>query len=290
MAPEPAAATQAAHPGVGRPWRTASDPALRFTVREPAAGSGLAAGAGLTIVLSHALGCDAMMWDGLANALARDHRVVCYDHRGHGGSATPPGPYTLEAMADDAARLIDELGHGPVVFAGLSLGGMVAQVLALRHPDKLRGLVVANSSSAYPDAGRAAWDQRIVAIREGGLEAVADAAMQRWFHPGVHNEQPATIARWRERVVTQDAAGYIACCEAIRELNTLPLLGQLKLPTLVIAGELDEATPPAMSEQMAAAIPGARLQVLAQASHLSVLEQPLAFEQAVRDFLVTLPT
>ena len=172
QSPAPQAAADAAHPGVGRPMRTRSTPAIFATVREPR--NGLTPRH--TVVCSHALGCDGSMWDDLANELAQEHRVICFDHRGHGRSDAPPGPYTLAELAEDAARLLDELATGPVVFIGLSMGGMVAQELALRHPEKVRALVIANSSSGYDEAGRTAWQQRIATLESGGLAAVVEGA------------------------------------------------------------------------------------------------------------------
>ncbi len=277
-------ATEAAHPGTGRAFRSGGQPALHYTVREPR--SGLPPRH--TIVLSHALGCDASMWDPLANLLAATARVVCYDHRGHGDSDAPPGPYTMAALAEDAATLLDEVADGPVVWIGLSLGGMVGQELALRHPLRLRALVIANSTAGFDAAGRAAWQQRLAAIEQGGLEAVADATMQRWFSAVFRTEQPASVARWRRRVVSTPLAGYLAAAHAVMQHDTGARLAQLALPTLVIAGALDEGTPPAMSRSLAAAVPGAQLAVLDGAAHLSAIEHPAEFAAAVQGFLARL--
>jgi 3-oxoadipate enol-lactonase len=269
------------HPGVGRPLRTRSSPALFATVREPR--NGLTPRH--TVVCSHALGCDGSMWDDLATQLADTHRVICYDHRGHGRSDAPPGPYTLAELADDAARLLDELHAGPVVFMGLSLGGMVAQELALRHPAKVKGLIIANSCSGYYETGRTSWRQRLDAIEAGGLAAVVEGAMQRWFHPAFHTAQPATVQRWRQRVLATNPQGYSATCQALMNFSTTERLPQIHVPTLVIAGELDQGTPLPMAQTIAAGIPGAALVVLKEASHLSVLEQPGAFAAAVMQWL-----
>jgi 3-oxoadipate enol-lactonase len=280
----PKPATEAFHPGTGRSFRSGATPALHYTVREPRAG----AAAAPTIVLAHALGCDASLWDGLANTLAAQARVVCFDQRGHGDSDVPPGPWAMADFAEDAAALLDEVADGPVVWIGLSLGGMVGQELALRHPRKLRALVIANSTAGYDEAGRSAWQQRLAAIDQGGLEAVADATMERWFAPAFRAAQPATVARWRRRLVSTPGAGYLAAGRAVMQHDTTARLGQIALPTLVIAGALDQGTPLAMSRQLAAAVPGAQLAVIDGAAHLSVVEHPQEFAAAVQGFLARL--
>ena len=280
----PAVPADAAHPGVGRIGTTASAPRLRYSVREARHGGP----ARHTVVLSHALGCDMDMWDGLANQLALDCRVICYDHRGHGGSEAPPGPYTMAELADDAARLLGELDTGPVVWVGLSMGGMVGQELALRHPGLAAALVVANSTSGYPEAARTMWRERIAKVEAEGVEAIADAVMGRYFDDAFRSANPATVARFRRRVASTDAVGYAACCAAVGGVDTSGRLAGIAVPTLVIAGERDAGTPPAMSEAIAQSVPGARLAVILDATHLSAIEQPARFNGLVRDFIAGL--
>jgi 3-oxoadipate enol-lactonase len=282
---EPAAPANASHPGVGREGRgEKSRPSLNYTVREPRNGKAPRH----TVVLSHAIGCDLTMWDGLANQLAEDSRVIAYDHRGHGASESPPGAYTMADLADDAAALLRELDTGPVVWVGLSMGGMVGQELALRHPALVRALVLANTTSGYPQAAREAWEQRIATVREGGIEAIADAVMGRYFHEGFRADHAATVARFRRRVVSTDPVGYTGCCNAVGTVDTTARLRGIQAPTLVIAGELDQGTPIEMSQTLVDGIAGARLEVLQQASHLSYVEQPQAFSKAVRSFIADL--
>jgi 3-oxoadipate enol-lactonase len=241
-------------------------------------------GQGTPVVLSHALGADLHLWDDFAAALAHRHEVLRYDHRGHGGSAVPAGPYSQDDLVDDAARLIREWGRGPVVFVGLSMGGMVAQGLAVRHPELLRGVVIANSSARYPADARAAWDQRIAAIEQGGLAAIADATMERWFTPGFRAARPEVVERQRVTVLRTAPAGYIACARAVQGVDWLERLNGVRCPALVIAGRQDAGAPPAMSESIAQRIPGAEL-LLLDTAHLSVVEQPQAFERALQDFI-----
>jgi 3-oxoadipate enol-lactonase len=272
---------QAMHPGVGRVAHTINAPALHYTVREPR-------GAPVqTIVLAHALGCDLSMWDALANALAIEHRVIVYDHRGHGGSASPAGRYTMEQLAEDAERLLAEADTGSVVWIGLSMGGMVGQELALRHSGRIKALVIANSTGRYPLDSQALWQQRIDAVRSGGMEAIADMVMGRYFGDAFRAQQASTVARFRRRLLATDAEGYLGCCYAVRDVDTLDRLAGVKLPALVIAGELDQGTPVAMSQALAERL-RASLAVIPGAAHLSAIEQPAAFEQHVRRFVAAL--
>ena len=280
----PAVPAAAVHPGVGRCAHTAGMPRLHYSVREARSGKPPR----MTVVLSHALGLDLSMWDQLANELAQDCRVICHDHRGHGGSDAPPGPYTMAELADDAARLLRELGAGPVLWIGLSMGGMVGQELALRHPGMVSALVIANSTSGYPDAARAMWQERMATVSRHGIEAIADAVMGRYFSDTFRAQQAATVARHRRRLVSTGAAGYAACCAAVAAVDTTSRLAGLAMPVMVIAGALDTGTPLAMSAEMVRHIPGARLEVIDMASHLSAVEQPARFSHIVRDFMLTL--
>lgn len=280
----PASPLDSAHPGVGREGRTASTPALHYSVRAPRTGKRPRH----TVVLSHALGCDLTMWDDLANRLALDCRVIAYDQRGHGSSDAPAGEYTMADLADDAARLLRELDTGPVVWIGLSMGGMVGQELALRHPSLVGALALAHTTSSYPDAARAVWRQRIATVRDEGIDAIADAVMGRYFHDAFRAAHPATVARFRRRLVTTDVDGYAGCCAAVGGVDTKARLARIAVPTLVLAGELDQGTPVEMARALADGIPDARLQVLPAASHLGAIEQPRAFAQAVEAFVAAL--
>ncbi len=191
-------------------------------------------------------------------------------------------------LADDAARLLRELDSGPVVFIGLSMGGMVGQELALRHPSLVAALVVANSTSGYSEAARAMWRDRIATVNAGGVEAIADAVMARYFHDGFRAEQPATVARFRRRLVTTGAAGYVACCAAVAGVDTTGRLPQVGVPTLVVAGELDAGTPLPMSEAIAGQVPHGQLEVIPGASHLSATEQPERFATLIQQFMLGL--
>jgi 3-oxoadipate enol-lactonase len=254
---------------------TFSEPQLKVTVQ----------GQGAPVMLSHALGLDLHMWDDFAAGLATTHQVARYDQRGHGGSAVPGGPYTMDQFVDDAARLIREWGRGPVVFIGLSMGGMVGQGLAIRHPELIKGLVIANSTSQYPSAAEAAWTQRVAAVEAGGMDAVAEMVVDRYLHADFRSAHPAATQALRDTLLRCDAAGYAAACRAVAAVNWLDRLSVIRVPTLVIAGARDMGATPAMAKDIADRIPGAMLRVFDQASHLSVAEVPADFAQAVADLL-----
>ena len=258
---------------------TFSAPQLHVTVQ----------GEGPPVVMSHALGLDVEMWDALAARLASRYTVLRYEHRGHGGSAVPPGSYTIEALVDDAARLIGEWGRGPVAWIGLSMGGMVGQGLAILHPELLRGAVLANTTARYPESARPTWAARIAAVEQGGMAAVADAVVERYLHADYRAAHPDVAAALRARLLRTDPAAYVACCHAVAGVDWLDRLDQVRTPTLVIAGARDVGATPEMARAIAERIRGAELRVFADASHLSVVEVGDEFHAAVSSFLASLP-
>ncbi len=241
-------------------------------------------GRGPIVVLSHALGCDLHMWDGVAASLARAHTVLRYDHRNHGASERVPGAFGVDALADDAAALIEREAAGePVHFVGLSMGGMTAQSLAARRPELLRSVVIANSSSHYPDP--TPWRARVQTVASQGVAGIAAGAVSRWLTPAwaASYEGQTAAEALQHTLEATDPDGYIAACDAVAAIDFRESNRRITVPTLVIGGLQDEATPMSMSQDMAAAIPGARLASL-DAAHLSAVERPEEFGALLVDF------
>jgi 3-oxoadipate enol-lactonase len=238
------------------------------------------------IVLSHALGCDLTMWDAVAGQLAPDFTVLRYDHRGHGASEVVAGTCTIEDMADDAAALIAAQVGGPVHFVGLSLGGMVAQQIAVAHPELISSIVVANSSSRYDEDARAMWRARVETVLKDGMAAIADGAMQRWFTPEFRADGDGArrVAALRSVLEACDPRSYAAVCDAVSRIDFGASNARIACPALVIGGTRDEATPMAMSETICKAISGAELATI-DASHLSAVEKPVEFAGLVAGFV-----
>ncbi|HOB95141.1 MAG TPA: alpha/beta fold hydrolase [Aquabacterium sp.] len=259
---------------------TFSLPQLRVALQGPID----ADAAGVPVVLSHALGMRLEMWDGLAATLAQHHPVLRYDHRGQGGSAAVRTPYAIDALVDDAARLITEWGRGPVVFVGLSMGGLVAQGLAIRRPDLVRGVLLGNTAAVYPQAGRDGLVQRAEAVRAGGLAAVADATLERFLSAGFRAQRPEAAALVRRDLLRADAEGYALAALAISQVDWSADLGRINCPVQVVAGAQDVGSTVAMAQQIADAVPGAQLSVL-DAAHLSAVEQPAGFAEALHALL-----
>jgi 3-oxoadipate enol-lactonase len=234
------------------------------------------------LVLASSLGADRSMWDGQLAGLSAGARVVRYDHRGHGASPVPVGPYALADLGADVLDLLDALGVERASFCGLSLGGMVGMWLAANAPARIDRLVVVCSSAHLPPAE--GWLERARAVRAAQTtEAVADAVLARWLTPAFAAERPDEPPRLRAMLVATPPEGYARACEAIAAMDLRADLGRIAAPTLVIVGEDDPATPPHHGELIARGIAGARLEQLAPAAHLANVEQADAVTRLVRD-------
>jgi 3-oxoadipate enol-lactonase len=226
------------------------------------------------LVLGGSLGTTRAMWSPQLPELTRRWRVLRFDHRGHGGSEVARGPYTLDALGGDVLALLDEVGADRVSYCGLSLGGMIGMWLAAHAPHRIDRLALLCTSAYLPPAQH--WLDRARLVRADGTATVVDAVVARWFTPAFAQGQRETVTELSNALAAVPPEGYAGCCEAIAAMDLRPVLHRVSAPTLVIAGGEDPATPPAHSEEIVAAVPDARLAVVAHAAHLASVEQPVA--------------
>ena len=237
------------------------------------------------LVLSHSLACSVRMWDPQIAALKDRYRILACDTRGHGGSEAPKGAYTLELLADDLKALIDHVGAKNPHYCGLSMGGMIGQTFALKYPGVFRTLMLADTTSRYPAEAWPLWQDRIKIAEEKGMAPLVEPTLQRWFTEPFRKSSPAPVAAIGRLIASTPVAGYVGCCHAIPKINLTARLKEIKCPVLVICGEQDPGTPPAMAREIHDNAPGSKLVMIPQAAHLSNLEQPAAFTKAMQEFL-----
>ena len=236
------------------------------------------------LLLGGSIGTNLGMWEGQL-PLAGSRRLVRFDHRGHGGSPTSPGPYSIEDLAGDVLALMDELGLERPSYCGLSIGGMIGMWLAANVPERIDRLVLMSTAAHMPNAS--AYAERAVAVRaQGSLERIADAVLERWLTPGFAAERPDVRVGLRAILTATDPEAYASCCEAIAALDLRDQLGAITAPTLVISGADDVATPVELQETIASRIPSARHEVVSPAAHLVALEQPDRVNQLIGEHLI----
>jgi 3-oxoadipate enol-lactonase len=233
-------------------------------------------------MLSNSLGTDLHMWDDQAAEFGKHFRLIRYDRRGHGKSGVPNGPYSFDRFGRDIIAILDALKIDTVNWCGLSMGGMDGQWLGANAANRVSKLVLANTNFYYADKGP--WTDRIKFVREKGLTQLVGLNMERWFTKAFRERAPDVIQRMTAMFTATNPDGYIACVEAIRDMDFRTSNPKVTTPTLVIVGAQDPATPPAAGEAIAKDIKGAKLVAL-DAAHISNVEQPQAFTQAVLDFL-----
>ena len=236
------------------------------------------------VVFSHSIGTDHAMWAPQAADLLPHLQILRYDTRGHGASDAPAGEYSVETLGRDALALADSLGIGKFAWCGLSMGGAIGQWLAVNAPDRLTKLVLANTSPQF--VPRSNWENRINAVKQGGMSSIADLAMQRFFLAETISRNEPFVGSAKSVLVGTNAVGYLGCCAALRDFDSRKWLPQIHVPTLVISGDRDVATPwEGHSEILVREIPGAQ-SVRLPAAHLSNLERPRSFSAALFGFLL----
>lgn len=237
------------------------------------------------LVMSHSLGCDVTMWDEQIAALATRYRVLRYDTRGHGRSEATEGAYTLDTLAADALALMDHVGVDRAVWVGFSMGGMIGQTFALKHPQRLLGLVLADTTSEHHATPHAVWEERIRTALEQGMAPLVQPAIGRWFTQAFRQSHPEAVAPVTRTIASTSPWGWAGCCAAIASTHTTERLHEIACPVLVIVGEHDIGTPLAASLTMHRHLPDSVLAVIADAAHMTCIEQPHQFNRALRQFL-----
>lgn len=236
---------------------------------------------GAPVVFANSLGTDLRLWDDVIPHLPEGLRLIRYDKRGHGLSEATPAPYNMGTLVRDAEALLDHLKVKDCVFVGLSIGGMIAQALAVKRLDLMRAMVLSNTAAKI--GNRDMWQERIKAVEAGGIEALADSIMERWFSTPFR-QTPAFLA-WRNMLTRQPQDGYVGCSAAIAGTDLMTPTSGLRLPTLAIAGSEDGSTPPDLVRETAALIPGSRFELIRGAGHLPCVEEPEAYAALLTTFL-----
>jgi 3-oxoadipate enol-lactonase len=237
---------------------------------------------GPVVVLGPSLGTTWEMWDSLTAVLAPSFRVVRYDTRGHGRSPVPPGPYDVSGLASDVLALLDSLDVDRFAMVGLSLGGAIAQTLAVTQPSRLSAAALCCTVPWFGGPGQ--WEERAARVRSRGMTAIKEATPARWFTDDFCAAHPDQVDRFIDTITSLDAEGYASCCEAIGAFDVRESLPEITVPVRVVAGSEDPVALPAACEEMAAAIPGADLVVVPDTSHIAtVAGEP--FERAVTEHL-----
>lgn len=238
---------------------------------------------GLPVVFANSLGTDFRLWDPLLPLLPEELRIVRFDKRGHGLSSCPSGDYTMPELVADIAQLLDALDIRGCLFVGLSIGGLIAQGLAATRPELVRAIVISNSAARVGTPQL--WQERIELLRAGGIEALADNIMERWFAKSFRRERQLELQAWRNMLTRTPLEGYIGCCAAIAAADLSADTAQLRLPAMLIAGSEDGSVPAEVVEATAGLIPGSRFELIDDAGHLPCVEQPREYARLLGEVI-----
>jgi 3-oxoadipate enol-lactonase len=238
---------------------------------------------GLPLVFANSLGTDFRIWDKVIAGLPAGLKILRYDMRGHGLSDAPEGDYPMADLVADVAGLMDALGFRDAVFVGLSIGGIVAQGLAVERPDLVRAVVLSNTAAKL--GTEQTWGERIALVRAQGIDAIADNVMKLWFSKAFHDERADELVGWRHMLTRTPVAGYVGCCAAIAHTDLRDSTRTIRQPVLAIGGDADGSTPPDLVRETAESIPGARFELIRGAGHIPCVERPEAVAALLTTFL-----
>ncbi len=235
------------------------------------------------LTFSHSLACTLRMWEPQVAEFKDRWHILVYDTRGHGASEAPQGPYTLDMLAEDLKQLLEHLDIEKTHYVGLSMGGMIGQTLVLKQPNLFDRVVLADTGHAQTPETRKQWEERIRTAETKGMQPLVQGTLERWFTEPFRNSQPEVVKRIADLIQGTPVPGYVGCCQAIANLNTTARLKDIQRPVLAITGEQDAAAPG--TRYIGEHVPGAKTVVIPQAAHIANLEQPEAFNRALREFL-----
>jgi 3-oxoadipate enol-lactonase len=239
---------------------------------------------GPKIMFSNSLATNLSMWDPQVEALKNRYRILRYDKRGHGGSSEFDTPITMQTLAQDAVDLAREVGFLDAHFVGLSIGGMTGQAIGIHHPGTFRSLSLCATTSQIPPEMHPLWHDRIALVKEKGMEPLVASTLERWFSEGYRDNHADKVAAIGNMVRNTSTTGYNRCSEAIIQMNFTEALAGVETPCLVVPGELDPALNVGMSEVIRDAIPGARMEIVKGAAHISNIEKADAFNRIIQQF------
>lgn len=238
--------------------------------------------AGPPVLFSNSLGTTCELWNPQLEGLSSTFRIIRYDTRGHGSSDVPDGPYTIDVLGRDAIAVLDAAGVEQAHICGLSLGGLTAMWLGVHRPDRVRSVTLVSTAARIATAMM--WEERIVQVQTSGVGPLADAAMGRWFSQSFRDSHPGVVATYHRMLSETPAAGYAACCAAIRDADLRSAIARISVPTLIIAGHHDPVTPPADAEAMHERIPDSRVSLL-DAAHILNVEKAREFDDLLNAFI-----
>jgi len=234
------------------------------------------------LVFSNSLGSDLRIWDAMVPEFTRDFRVIRYDTRGHGLSEAPPPPYSADDLAQDVVGLLDALRIKEAVVCGLSVGGVIAQQIAISHNNRVRALVLCDTGARIGTV--ASWEERMTTVKTHGLGALAASSMERWFSEDFRGRRGDEVRGYANMVIRTAVDGYLGTCCALRDADLIQGVAAIDKPTLVLCGDQDIATPPEMARELVNVIPKARLALIPRAGHISCVEQPKAMAEQMMQF------